>query len=39
VIEITNVPQSRARLAMIQLLRETFALSFDLLGISKPEKM
>jgi len=39
VIETTNIPQSRARLAMITLLRETFAITFDLLGISKPEKM
>jgi arginyl-tRNA synthetase len=39
VIESTNIPQSRARLLMIQLLRETFATSFDLLGISKPQKM
>ena len=39
VIESTNIPQSRARLLMIQLLRETFATAFDLLGISKPLKM
>ena len=39
VIEMTNIPQSRARLLMIQLLRETFATTFDLLGISKPTKM
>lgn len=39
VIESSNIPQSRARLLMIQLLRETFATSFDLLGISKPQKM
>ena len=39
VIEISNIPQSRARLLLITLLRETFATTFDLLGISKPEKM
>ena len=39
VIEMNNIAQSRARLVIMQLLRNTFALSFDLLGISKPEKM
>lgn len=39
VIEMSNIPQSRARLLMIQLLRQTFATCFDLLGISKPQKM
>lgn len=39
VIEMSNIAQSRARLLMIQLLRDTFATCFDLLGISKPQKM
>lgn len=39
VIEPGNIPQSRARLLLVGLLRQTFALTFDLLGISKPEKM
>ncbi len=39
VIDMSSVAQSRARLALILLLRETFAMSFDLLGISKPAKM
>lgn len=39
VIETSNIPQSRARLLLMQLLRETFATCFDLLGISKPQKM
>lgn len=39
VIEIDSVPQSRGRLFLIQLLRDTFAITFDLLGISKPIKM
>ncbi|HBL98635.1 TPA: arginine--tRNA ligase [Candidatus Dependentiae bacterium] len=39
VIEITNIPQSRKRLALVQILQNTFALSFELLGISCPEKM
>lgn len=39
VIDITHINQSRARLYLITLLRETFATTFDLLGISKPAKM
>lgn len=39
VINLENIPQSRARLLLITILRNTFALTFDLLGISKPEKM
>jgi arginyl-tRNA synthetase len=39
VIESSNIAQSRARLVIIQLLRETFGITFDLLGISKPLKM
>lgn len=39
VIESSNIPQSRARLLLIQVLRDTFATTFDLLGISKPLKM
>ncbi len=39
VIEMAHTNQSRARLFLIQLLRETFGTTFDLLGISKPAKM
>ena len=39
VIETAHINQSRARLFLIKLLRETFATTFDLLGISKPAKM
>lgn len=39
IIELENIPQSRARLMTVRLLRETFALTLTLLGISKPEKM
>lgn len=39
VIEVAHINRSRARLFLIQLLRETFAITFDLLGISKPAKM
>ncbi len=39
VIEMSNINQSRGRLLLITLLRQTFALTFDLLGISKPIKM
>lgn len=39
VIDLENIEKSRARLCMIINLRNTFGLVFDLLGISKPEKM
>ncbi len=39
VIDAQNVQQSRGRLAAILLLKQTFATTLDLLGISKPEKM
>lgn len=39
VIDQDNLAQSRMRLAMMELLRGTFELALDLLGISKPEKM
>ena len=39
VINSDNIPQSRARLLLVQLLRETFAITFDLMKISKPLKM
>lgn len=39
VIDTAHLAQSRARLFLIQLLRQTFATTFDLLGISKPAKM
>lgn len=39
VIDMSNVEQSRGRLLLISLLRQTFGLTFNLLGISKPEKM
>lgn len=39
VIDTNNINQSRARLFLIQQLRHTFAMTFDLLGISKPAKM
>ncbi|GMU19735.1 MAG: arginine--tRNA ligase [Candidatus Babeliales bacterium] len=39
VIDTAHIQQSRARLFLIQLVRETFATTFDLLGISKPAKM
>lgn len=39
VIDVENISKSRARLLMIMNLRSTFSLIFDLLGISKPEKM
>jgi len=39
VIELENIPQSRARLLLITLLKDTFETTFDLLGITKPAKM
>lgn len=39
VIEMDAINQSRGRLFLIQLLRDTFGITFDLLGISKPSKM
>ncbi|MFI5333510.1 MAG: arginine--tRNA ligase, partial [Candidatus Babeliales bacterium] len=39
VIDLDNLNQSRGRLLMVQLTRNTLGMTFDLLGISKPEKM
>ena len=39
VIELEDIPKSRARLALIITLRNTFGLVLKLLGISLPEKM
>lgn len=39
IIDPENIAKSRARLLIIMILRNTFATLFDLLGISKPEKM
>lgn len=39
VIELNNIPESRARLLLVNILKETFETIMDILGISKPEKM
>lgn len=39
VIDGTNIAQSRRRMALIILLRNTFGLCLRLLGVSSPEKM
>ena len=39
VIEVSNISQSKARLATMKILHNTFDLVLTLLGISKPEKM
>ncbi len=39
VIDLENIRKSRARLGLILILRNTFGLALELLGISKPEKM
>lgn len=39
VIDIEHPQQSRARLMLIKIMRNTFALCFNLLEVNKPEKM
>lgn len=39
IIDPENISQSRARLLLLITLKNTFATIFDLLGISKPERM
>ena len=39
VIDLEDVEQSKSRLAIIHILKNTFDLCLDLLGLSKPEKM
>lgn len=39
VIDLTNIEQSKRRLGIIILLRNTFGLCLKLLGVSSPEKM
>ncbi len=39
VIDTQNVPTSRARLALVELVGSTLKTTFDLLGISAPDKM
>jgi len=39
VINLQDVPLSRARLALTEIVRNTLSLCLDLLGISKPERM
>ena len=39
VVDEKNIPQSRARLALMEVLDNTFELGLTLLGISRPEKM
>lgn len=39
VIDLTNIPQSRARLVLITALRNTFKTCFQLLEITTPDKM
>jgi arginyl-tRNA synthetase len=39
VIDPENIPLSRARLALVMIMRDTLGLCLDLLGISTPEKM
>lgn len=39
IIDLANPAQSRSRLMLMQLLKQTFKTCFDLLGISSPESM
>ena len=39
VIELENIPQSRARLALVAIVRTALGLCLSLLGLSKPERM
>jgi arginyl-tRNA synthetase len=39
ILDLENVPKSRARLAVLQLLNSHFARCLTLLGLSKPQKM
>ncbi len=39
VIDVTDPARSVSRLLLVKLVRETFTVCFDLLGISKPTKM
>lgn len=39
IINMQNIPLSRARLALTDMVRTTLGLCLDLLGISKPERM
>jgi len=39
VIEMNNIPKSRGRLLLVQLVRSTLDTSFRLLGISRPDRM
>ena len=39
VIDLENSAKSRSRLLMITIVRETIALTLDILGVSHPEKM
>ena len=39
VIDMNNIPHSRSRLLLIMLLKNSFEIAFDLMGISKKEQM
>jgi arginyl-tRNA synthetase len=39
VVDMENISKSRARLLLIMVLKNTFELCLDLLGLTKPEKM
>lgn len=39
VIDLTNVPLSRARLALVMIMYDTLGLCLDLMGLSKPQRM
>lgn len=39
VIDLTNIPLSRARLALVTIMHTTLGLCLDLMGLSKPKRM
>jgi len=39
VLDSSNITQSRARLLVITILKDTLALALELLGVSRPKKM
>ncbi len=39
VIDLTNIPLSRARLALVTTMRMTIGLCLELMGLSKPDRM
>jgi arginyl-tRNA synthetase len=39
IVDLENIPLSKSRLFLVFLMRNMLQMNFDLLGISKPERM